>query len=164
MKLTRVLVSQHRAIEALFEELANETRRNARVRLASRLAEELIAHMAAEEAVFYPAVRRTLGVEIDDHFMLRAQLRRVLSTSVHEPAFRARLEGLRLIFDHYAQNEETDLFPRIEAALEVHQLDAMGEEILDSRPPVWIVTTDAQALNPLQGHRSPQGVSLPAAR
>ena len=46
MKATRILIAQHRAIEALFEELARETRRTSRARAASRLAEELIAHMA----------------------------------------------------------------------------------------------------------------------
>jgi hemerythrin superfamily protein len=164
MKATRVLSSQHRAIEALFEELSHETRRHARVRAASRLAEELIAHMAAEEAVFHPAARRALGITIDEHFMLRAQLRRVLATSVHEPAFKPRLEGLRLIFDHYTKNEETDLFPRVEEALGPERLEALGDEILASRPPVWMVTTDAEGLVSAHGRRSPQSVSLPAMR
>lgn len=163
MKITRILESQHRAIGALFDELTNETRRNARVRLASRLTEELIAHMAAEEAVFYPAVRQ-LGTEIDDHFMLRAQLRRVLATSVHHSAFRPRLEALRLVFDHYAQSEEADFFPLVEASFGPEELEALGEEVLSSRPPVWIVTTDAQASIAAESSRPRGGVSLPATR
>ena len=144
MKATRILIAQHRAIEALFQELARETRRQARARWASRLTEELIAHMAGEEAIFYPAVRRVLGEAVgpserpsairsgasrggasqdespapDPHLMLRAQLRRVLATRVQEPAFEPRSEALRLLFAHHVEAEEaaeTGVFPRVEA-------------------------------------------------
>ncbi|MGA7124007.1 MAG: hemerythrin domain-containing protein, partial [Polyangiaceae bacterium] len=60
MDATLTLVEQHRVIEGLFDEVAREGRRRARSSLVSSLAEELIAHLAAEETVFYPAVRRVL--------------------------------------------------------------------------------------------------------
>jgi hemerythrin superfamily protein len=190
MKATRILIAQHRAIEALFEELARETRRQARARAASQLAEELIAHMAGEEAIFYPAVRRMLGdavgpgerpgavrfdgavtfdgasiegSQVDPHFMLRAQLRRVLATHVQEPAFQPRSEALRLLFAHHVEVEETAVFPRVEEALADSQLETLGADVLGSRPPIWVVTTEAHALirsdNP-----AVRGVRLPAVR
>jgi hemerythrin superfamily protein len=181
MKATRILIAQHRAIEALFKELARETRRHARARAASQLAEELIAHMAGEEAIFYPAVRRMLGEalgpapspgtfegapegsSIDPHFMLRAQLRRVLATHVQDRAFEPRSEALRLLFAHHVEAEETAVFPRVEAALDDSQLETLGADVLGSRPPIWVVTTEAHAFihsnNP-----SVRGVRLPALR
>ncbi len=163
MNAIRVLVSQHRAIAALFEELSCETRRQPRLRAASRLAEDLIAHLAGEEAVFYPVARRALGVEIDENVMLRAQLRRVLSTNVHDAAFRPRFDALRLLFEHHVENEENDLFPRVQAALREDELEALGAGILASRPPVWMVTTEAHARLRSEPP-SPQSVRLPAAR
>ena len=198
MKATSILIAQHRAIEALFGALARETRRQARARTASRLAEELIAHMAGEEAIFYPAVRRVLGEDIgpgegsgprssrglpakgsviegaaasgfevdepavDSHFMLRAQLRRVLATRVQEPAFEPRSEALRLLFAHHVQAEETALFPRVEAALADSQLETLGANVLGSRPPIWVVTTEAHAL--IRSGKTRRGVQLPAVR
>jgi len=102
MNATRTLIAQHRAIQSLFDELAGETRRPARTRAASRLTEELIAHMAGEEAVFYPAARRVLGrlaggLPVDEHFMLRAQLRRVLATDLDGPAFEEPVDGITLV-------------------------------------------------------------------
>ncbi len=158
------LVSQHRSLELLFERFDGETSLEARVRTASDLAEELIAHLVAEEAVFHPAARRALGDEIDGHFMLRAQLRRVLATSVHDAAYPQRLEALRRLFARSVESEETDLFPRVEAALGQEELEALGAAILTSRPPVWMVTTEARALLQSVGPPSPQSVSLPAAR
>jgi Hemerythrin HHE cation binding domain len=183
MKATRILIAQHRAIEALFEELARETRRTARSRAASRVAEELIAHMAGEEAIFYPAVRRVLGSAfrswesprsnpsddapapgpaVDTRFMLRAQLRRVLATRVQEPAFEPRCEALRLLFAHHVEAEETAVFPRVEAALGDSQLETLGADVLGSRPPIWVVTTEGRAL--IHSSKSLRSVRLPAVR
>jgi hypothetical protein len=183
MKATRILIAQHRAIEALFEELARETGRTERARASSRLAEELIAHMAGEEAIFYPAVRRVLGTDVqswesprstppngapgeepavDTHFMLRVQLRRVLATSVQEPAFEPRCEALRLLFAQHVEAEETALFPRVEAALAESQLETLGADVLESRPPIWVVTTEARAL--IHSSKAVRGVRLPAVR
>jgi hypothetical protein len=183
MKATGILIAQHRAIEALFADLARETRRTARARAVSRLAEELIAHMAGEEAIFYPAVRRFLGRDlrswesrrssssdgvpaeepaVDPHFMLRVQLRRVLAARVQEPAFEPRCEALRLLFTQHVEAEETALFPRVEAALADSQLETLGADVLGSRPPIWVVTTEARALIP--SSKAVRGVRLPAVR
>jgi len=183
MKATRILIAQHRAIETLFEELAREARRNARARAASRLAEELIAHMAGEETIFYPAVRRVLGKALlsgsgpgrdpslgpavdgpaaDPHFLLRAQLRRVLATRVQEPAFEPRLQALRSLFAHHVEAEETALFPRVEAALADSQLETLGADVLGSRPPIWVVTGEGSAL--IRPSKAVWGFRLPSVR
>jgi hypothetical protein len=178
MKATRILIAQHRAIEALFGELTRETHKQARARAASRLTEEIIAHMAGEEAVFYPAVQRVLGKSFgprenpnagalegsatDPHFMLRVQLRRVLATRVQDPAFEPRSEALRLLFAHHVEVEETVLFPQVDGALPDSQLETLGAHVLGSRPPIWLVTTESRAL--FQSNRPVRGVRLPAVR
>lgn len=154
MNATRVLAAQHQAIEALFDEIGHEVRRNVRTRLAARIAEELIAHMAAEEAVFYPAARRALPDDgdadavahlADEHVTLRVQLRRVLAASVDEPAFEEHLVSLRMLFERHVREEERTIFPAVERALGAGELELLGAEVLASRPPVWIVTTDRHA-------------------
>jgi hemerythrin superfamily protein len=169
MDAIHVLVAQHRAIEALFEEVEHETGRRARASAISRLAEELIAHMAAEEAVFYPAARRVLDAaadgsarDRDEHLLLRIELRRMLETDLAEPSFDERIEALRALFEQHVSEEEAELFPRVERAAPVAQLEMWGAEILASRPKVWIVTTEARTPM-LSGHRSAlrSHVSLP---
>jgi hemerythrin superfamily protein len=153
MNATRVLVAQHRAIAALFDEIDCEIRRQARARAVSRVAEELIAHMAGEEAVFYPALLRIARLDpaaVDrsrgEHLALRVEMRRVLGTRIGDPAFAERLVALREIFGRHVAEEESMLFPRVERALSELDHEALGEEILASRPPVWIVTTEERAL------------------
>jgi hemerythrin superfamily protein len=174
MNATRFLAAQHRAIESLFEQVANETRRQVRGRAASRLTEELIAHMAAEEAIFYPAARAALGPTqgprepgdspVDEHFMLRAQLRRVLATNIHTPAFAPRLEALRTLFRHHVDAEENEFFPRVEAVVPASRLEALGVAVEGARPRVWIVTTENHAamLSMRAARESGHGVRLPS--
>jgi len=153
MNATRILTAQHRAIEALFDDVQNETRRRPRAAAISRLAEELIAHMAAEEAVFYPAVGRVLddGVQASErgrhaNLMLRVELRRLLETSAGDPAIGERVSALRELFSRHVRDEESELFPRVVGGMSAAQLEALGAEVLASRPPVWIVTTEGRAL------------------
>ena len=102
-------------------------------------------------------------MEIDENVMLRAQLRRVLATSVRDAAFQPRFEALRLLFEHHVESEETDFLPRVTGALGEHELEALGAGLVASRPRVWMVTTEAHAL--LRSvPASPQGVRLPATR
>jgi hemerythrin superfamily protein len=172
MSAVRVLVGQHRAIAALFADVVDETRRATRARGVARLAEELIAHMAAEEAVFYPTVRRALGADCttarrlcDEHLELRVQLRRLLETNVGHARFGDRLRELRDLFGQHVRAEETHLFPSVEATIRAADLDALGAQVLASRPAVWIVTAESRPSAPVAETWPVRScVSLPAIR
>ena len=145
LEATQALTVQHRVIEGLFEELAHETRRRALRGLVARLAEDLIAHIAAEETVFYPAVRR-LRVELarncDEDLLLRIELRRVLEANVGDACFVEGVAGLRRRFAQHVHDEEKALFPLVSKEMPQAQLEALGVRILASRPPVWVVTSE----------------------
>jgi iron-sulfur cluster repair protein YtfE (RIC family) len=172
MSATRVLVGQHRAIAALFADVVREARRHGRARAVAHLAEELIAHMAAEEAVFYPTVRRALGADgaiarrlRDEHLELRVQLRRVLETDVGHPSFRDRFHELRALFGQHVRAEEMHLFPSVEAAMGRAELEVLGAQVLASRPAVWIVTAESRPpATPAESWPVRSRVSLPAVR
>jgi hemerythrin superfamily protein len=174
MDATGVLVAQHRTIDGLFEAIHQETRRRRLTSLVSRLAEELIAHLAAEEAVFYPAMRRVLddGPETSDrgcneHLQLRVELRRVLEASIGDESFAQRMAGMRELFQLHVHREEGELFPRLARALSPSRLQALGDEIVASRPPVWIVTQEGRSLVQSNGEwslRSRVSLPLPARR
>jgi hypothetical protein len=174
MDATRVLIAQHRAIEALFDEVEHEARRRGQASAVARLAEELIAHMAAEEAVFYPAARLVLDGGANatergrsEHLLLRIELRKLLETSVTDESFRERIASLRGIHAEHVKDEEVELFPRVACALPVADLEILGAEILASRPPVWIVTTEGRSLVQSEGEwalRGSASLPIPPAR
>jgi len=137
--------------------------------LMSLLAEELIAHLAGEDAVFYRAVRDVLRARRaatarlrTKRLLLRTQLRRVLETPLSDDSFGPRLGALRACFDWHVEDEERDLFPRAEAALGRAALESLGADVCASRPPIWIVTTEGRPLPAASRHFALRsGISLP---
>lgn len=148
MSVTRVLAEQHRAIARLFFAVSREADRDEREQLTSRLAEELIAHMAVEARVFRPAVEELLGEPPQDvHAAIRAELRRLLETDPADPAFPERVHTARTRFEEHVWDEEGSLFPRLERSVPQERLDALAAEIAKSRPPVWIVAPEGRMLD-----------------
>ncbi len=177
MNASRVLVVQHRIIGALFDDVDRGPRRFQRVRALSRLAEELVAHIAAEEAVFYPVARSLARRERRfppsvtrpgrQHVRIRMLLRRVLEVRVGDATFSGALTELRAAFARHAWAQESALFPLVEDALGEEQLKTLDSEILAARPAVWLVTTEGGAFDSSLeewGVRSRISLPAPAAR
>jgi hypothetical protein len=177
MDANRALVAQHRVIGALFEEVDRGPRRPQRVRALSRLAEELVAHLAAEEGVFYPVAgalaRREPGFPPGvarpgkRHVRLRRLLRCVLEIRVGDVMFASALSELRAAFARHVWAQESTLFPLVENALGEDQRNALDAEILAARPAVWLVTTEGGAFDTSLekwGVRNRISLPMPAAR
>ncbi|HEX8793298.1 MAG TPA: hemerythrin domain-containing protein [Polyangiaceae bacterium] len=148
MSVLHVLADQHRAIAHLFIALSCEASRECREHLSSRLAEELIAHMAVEKAVFRPAVEQLLGEQRPDvHAAVRLELRRLLATDPADPSFPERVASARARFEEHVREEEELLFPRLERTVSREQLDALAARVAKSRPPVWMVTPERRVLD-----------------
>src|SRR5262249_38067885 len=103
--------------------------------LVEALADLVTAHTTIEERLFYPTVRRALPDEQDvdlvlesfeAHAIANVALQRLLSTSIDDEAFRARVAMLKELIFRHIDSEEADLFPEIERALNPETLAALG--------------------------------------
>lgn len=116
MKATSLLEDQHRTIEALFEKLECG-QGDPRATLAT-LANHLIAHMAVEQEIFYPAVHEVdgdfVGESFEEHALAEVALKRLLAASTDEPWFKARVTALKVLIAHHVAEEEEELFPQVE--------------------------------------------------
>jgi hemerythrin superfamily protein len=177
MNASRALVAQHRVIGALFDEVDRGPRRSQRVRALSRLAEELVVHIAAEEGVFYPVARSLARREPGfppgvarpgkQHVRVRMLLRRVLELRVGDVMFAHALSELRAAFARHVWAQESTLFPLVEGALGEDQRNALDSEVLAARPAVWLVTTEGGAFDSSLeewGVRNTISLPMPAAR
>ncbi|MGW4497945.1 hemerythrin domain-containing protein [Micromonospora sp. NPDC004336] len=120
-----VLTADHREVEALFVEL--ESRQGTpehRRQLADVMIAELIRHAVAEEMYVYPAARKALpdgdqiaDHEISEHADAERTLKELESLDPSEPRFDEVLAHLTRTIRHHVQDEESDLFPRLRAAV-----------------------------------------------
>lgn len=97
------------------------------------VASELAAHMVIEETIFYPAVRRIkpdLVMEsYEEHAIAQLALKRLLATTSRDQRFKARAKALFDLIDHHVEEEEEELFPKVEKALDDDTLDALGAKM-----------------------------------
>jgi hemerythrin superfamily protein len=128
MKATSLLESQHRNIEALFEKL--ECGQGSAAATLEVLANHLVAHMAIEQEIFYPAVKlldaERVNESYEEHALGELALKRLLATSSEEPTFRARVTALKELTLQHLLEEEEELFPQVEEALSEDALLQLG--------------------------------------
>ncbi len=131
MKATSLLEKQHRTIEAIFKKL--ESGKGDASALVKQLADDLAAHMAIEQELFYPAVRALkedlVAESFEEHAVAELALKRLLATPPGTPTFKARVTTLKELIEHHVEEEEDDLFPTVEKKMDAGELSELGKQM-----------------------------------
>jgi len=125
---TELLEKQHRKVEGIFKKL--EGGRAEPAPLLTELANNLAAHMAIEQEIYYPAVRKVapdLVLEsYEEHSLAELGLKRLLDTPQKHEAFRPRVTAVKELIMHHVEEEEGELFPRVDNKLAAETLSKLG--------------------------------------
>jgi hemerythrin-like domain-containing protein len=131
MKATSLLESQHRKVEALFKKL--QSGRSDAEAILEELANSLAGHMAIEQELFYPRVKEVnadlVNESYEEHAVAELALKRLIATSPEDDAFAARATVLEELIQHHVEEEESELFPKVEKAMEEDALNQLGKEM-----------------------------------
>ena len=134
MKATSLLKQQHRNTRRALTQLA-KSGEPGREKLRAQMADELVAHMAIEERIFYPTARRTVRkpelVEgsYEEHDVAKFSLIRLLQIPITDPTFEVKARVLKKLLDSHIKVEEEELFPMLERAMEEAELKRLGDEM-----------------------------------
>lgn len=162
MKATTLLIRQHRKVEGIFKKL--ESGKGDARALLRELADDLAAHMAIEQEIFYPAVRSLklkedlVAESFEEHAVAELALKRLLATSPSASSFKAKVVTLKELIEHHVEEEEEELFPAVEKKMRDDALDELGKEMktafetavergFDSLVPKSMSTTSADVSN-----------------
>lgn len=135
MDAIQLLVRQHRAMEELLDK-ALEAKGQDRTAAFALAADQLSVHIAAEEQIFYPAVRaaRTEGIlleSLEEHLSLKRLLADLLNLEPDDETFEPKLKVLQEQAEHHHEEEEENLFPKVEQLLDAERRGAVGQEMLN---------------------------------
>jgi hemerythrin-like domain-containing protein len=129
MNATSLLQAQHRKVEALFKKL--EGGRSDPAPLLEELANSLAAHMAIEQNIFYPAIKEAdadlINEAFEEHAVAELALKRLLATDPEAEEFQARVTTLKELIEHHVEEEEEELFPKVEKTFEEDSLEELGK-------------------------------------
>jgi len=132
-----LLTEQHDKVDALIAQLEDdELESETKAMVFRELADNLAAHAAMEERLFYPAVRAKQTQEIllestEEHLAIKRVLADLLETRLDDERFDAKLAVLKEEVEHHAREEEEDiLFPKVRRLFDREELLALGGECL----------------------------------
>lgn len=103
--------------------------------LLAKLATEVEIHAAIEEEIFYPAFHRKAEENDDEklfyeaaeeHGLVHQVLPALKKTPPGSEQFSARAKVLKDLVEHHAEEEETELFPRVRELMDRASLRELG--------------------------------------
>lgn len=117
MDVTKLLEADHRTVEDLFERI-DRAEGDARRPMITELQNALLAHMALEEQVLYPAMAPVTGAEAveegnKEHELARRSLQDMVDLAPDDPGFGAAMEATKAAIEHHVEEEEHEVFPEL---------------------------------------------------
>ncbi len=132
-----LLRNDHQEVDELFrkyDELADAPSDDeAKKSLAEQICTMLIVHASIEEEIFYPAASDAIDeTELLDeaeveHQSVKDLIARIQASDPSDPLYDAQVRVLGEYVRHHVEEEETEMFPRVEEA--GLDLDALGAEM-----------------------------------
>nr|AYM53196.1 cation-binding protein [Melittangium boletus] len=138
MDAITLLKQQHREVEDLFEkfEKACDSGRDDAVlmELFARIADNLAAHCAIEEKIFYPSVyvddtADKLREAVEEHLSAKRVIADLLDMQPSDERFKAKMSVLKEEILHHVEEEESSLFKRVRKMLTRSELTVLGEQL-----------------------------------
>lgn len=128
-----MLEAQHREVEdlfAAFEEASAKKKRDVFLKIADKLA----VHAAIEEKHFYPAAKTEDTEDLlleaaEEHLSVKRLIADCLALDDEDETLEAKVKVLQEQVEHHVEEEEDELFPKVEKLLDASTLEALEQEM-----------------------------------
>jgi iron-sulfur cluster repair protein YtfE (RIC family) len=139
----QILKDDHKTVEDLFKryEEAGEGAVEERRTIRDRVVKELSIHAHIEEVVFYPATREARGGEteelveeaLQEHAEAKQALQKLASLEPGDPQFDQVMSKLIEDVRHHVEEEENEMFPKVNEALSPQDLSDLGDKLQEAK-------------------------------
>jgi hemerythrin superfamily protein len=128
-----MLEGQHREVEDLFAEF-EEAKDGQKRTVFLQIADKLAVHAAIEEKHFYPAAKAKdtedlLLESLEEHLAVKRLIADLLNLKEGDETFEAKVTVLKEQVEHHVEEEEQELFPKVEKLLDETTLEALEQEM-----------------------------------
>lgn len=125
MNAIGLLKMQHKQVKSALDKMSEGKIEQGAVR---DLADQLIAHMVIEEHIFYPRIQQLkkdlVKESFEEHAVARFELARALASRGEDQ--KTRLTVLKELIEHHVEEEEKELFPKVQKAISAEELESLG--------------------------------------
>jgi hemerythrin superfamily protein len=132
MNAIELLESQHRDVEALFDEFENADGAASKRKIVQTISDKLATHAAIEEKHFYPAAKAKKTEDIllealEEHLAAKRLIADLLDMKPSDETFDSKVKVLQEQIEHHVDEEEEKLFPTVKKLLSKDELEAVGQ-------------------------------------
>jgi hemerythrin superfamily protein len=138
MDAVTVIKNDHRLLEGLFDRLRSG--QGDRQALLVEVAARLAAHSHAEEMKVYPALAQAEAGEraevehgAEEHHEAEQMLHRIMAMEPNDPEFESGLTQFVDAVLHHVQEEESELLPALQQAVDADKLEELGQSFEEIR-------------------------------
>jgi len=131
MDATELLHTQHEKVKGIFKKLENA--KGDPIANVLELVNNLAAHMAIEQDIFYPEVIAAdpdlVSEAFEEHSIAEFACKRLLATDPADDAFKARVVAAKELIEHHVEEEESELFKKVKKMLGKDRLEELGAQM-----------------------------------
>ncbi len=135
MEIYEILKADHKETLERFSKLEHTTPQDSNLRNSQlrTLNAELLAHLKAEEDVFYPPLMKSKHREdaleaVEEHHVLELVLKDLRETEPSIEPWKPKLRVLKEILEHHVEEEEGKIFDEIKTILSPGIAEEMGKQ------------------------------------
>ena len=137
MNAIKMLKQQHREVAKLFKEFEGAKADAPREKIFIQIADALAVHATIEERHFYPAVKEEQTEEIllesvEEHLEVKRIIADLLDMEAEDEEFEAKMKVLQENVEHHVEEEETELFPKVEKMFDADALEEIGAAMAET--------------------------------
>jgi hemerythrin superfamily protein len=138
----QMLKDDHKTVEDLFSryEAAGEEAVEEKRQVRDRIVKELSVHAHIEEEVFYPATREArretedmVKEAYEEHSKAKQTLGQLAGLEPSDPQFDTVMQQLIKDVRHHVEEEENEMFPKVNEAMSSQELSDLGDRLQESK-------------------------------
>ncbi len=138
MNAIELLKQDHDKVDRLFQKV-KATEEEKHKELFEQIKEELEVHTHIEETIFYPKIKEEKELEdivlegIEEHHQAKIFLRELSNLADDSEKFEPKLKVLMEDIEHHVQEEEGEMFPKIEKIFDNATLEELGKQMEEEK-------------------------------
>jgi len=138
MNAIELLKDDHDRVDKLFQKV-KATEEGEHKELFEKIKLELDTHTHIEEKIFYPRLKEEDELEditlegIEEHRQAKMFLRELANLSEDSEKFEPKLKVLMEDITHHVQEEEGEMFPKVEKIIGKAELEKLGKEMAEEK-------------------------------